>query len=135
MQITVQTSGSLRAEATDGRVVTAMDEPPDAGGQGTALSPRQTLLAALGGCTAMTLKLYSARKQWPLEDVRITVRLTEARGGEPARIEQEVELVGPLDADQRARLREIAGRCPVHRLMEGPVAFVETLAVPAGQGG
>lgn len=130
MEIKLHTSGALRVQATDGTQVLAMDEPTAQGGGGTALTPRQTLLAALGGCTAMTLKMYSARKQWPLTDVRVTVRLEEGKAGAPHRFEQEVELIGALDDEQRTRLREIAGRCPVHRILEGPVAFTELLATP-----
>ena len=75
MDIVVRTTGALRADASDGVHQGVMDEPVEAGGAGAGLSPTQTLLAALGGCTAVTLKMYSARKGWPLEDVDVRVRL------------------------------------------------------------
>ena len=78
----------------------------------------------------MTLKLYSARKGWPLEDVSVRVTLDEPERGDEdqtKRFRQHVELFGDLDDDQRERLHQIAGRCPVHRILEGPLAFEEVL--------
>jgi putative redox protein len=133
-EITAVTRGGLRVEASDGRYGAVMDEPPEVpGGTGTAMTPMRTLVASLGACTAMTLKLYSARKGWPLEDVEVVVRYEPPRpGGDPThRFAQAVTLRGPLDEEQRARLLEIAGRCPVHRVLQGPCAFEETLVAPA----
>lgn len=130
MEIEVRTEGGMRVEATVGGVNAVMDEPVEHGGTGAAPTPTQTVLAALGGCTAVTLKLYSARKQWPLEDVEVRVRMEappKSEPGAPRLFTQEVQLVGPLDATQRARLLEIAGRCPVHRILEGPNVFEERL--------
>jgi len=130
MEIKVSTSGGLRVDATDGTAHVTMDEPVDIGGTGAGLTPKQTLLAALGGCTALTVKLYSARKQWPLEDVAVRVTLDEPERSaedQTRRFTQHVELIGDLDDAQRERLHQIAGRCPVHRVMEGPLAFEELL--------
>ncbi len=134
MEIKVWTEGSLEVKATDGTHNGVMDEPVDKGGKGAGLSPRQTVLAALGGCTAMTLKLYSARKGWPLEDVAVRVTLEEPERSaedQTKRFTQHVELIGDLDDAQRERLQQIAGRCPVHRILEGPNAFEEVLVEPA----
>lgn len=130
MEVRVRTEGGLKVNATDGTHTGVLDEPVEVGGSGAGLSPQKALLAALGGCTAMTLKLYSARKGWPLEDVavRVTLEVPE-RGAEDQtkRFTQHVELVGDLDEAQRERLHQIAGRCPVHRVLEGPNAFEEVL--------
>lgn len=100
------------------------DEPGAAGGTGTGPTPYDLLLAALGSCTSMTLAMYARRKQWPLE--RVTVRLRHSRTHaadcascetQQARltiIDRDVELEGSLDDEQRARLLEMANRCPVH---------------------
>ena len=127
-----RTDGAMRVEATDGTVTTWMDEPPHQGGDGTAPTPMQALLAALGGCTAITLKMYSARKGWPLEDVDVRVTMVDGARGEPNRWQQHVTLKGDLDEEQRERLMQIAGRCPVHRALEGGNVFEEIEAEPAG---
>jgi uncharacterized OsmC-like protein len=111
------------------------DEPVDAGGCDAGPNPYELLLAALGACTSMTLRMYANRKQWPLEDVR--VRLThrrmhaedclgcETKEGLVDRIEREIWLVGKLTDEQRHRLLEIASKCPVHRTLTSEI-HIET---------
>ncbi len=118
------------------------DEPTKVGGANSGPDPYEHLLAALGSCTAMTLRMYAGRKGLPLERVRVTLRhgrehLTDCEGcdheggnGDPRRIEvltREIELVGELDDAQRAALMRIADRCPVHRTLEGELE-VRTVA-------
>lgn len=103
------------------------DEPGDAGGNDVGPNPYELLLAALGACTSMTVRMYAERKQWPLRSVQ--VRLAYARihaedcadcdtkDGMVDRIDTEVSLSGDLSDDQRQRLMEIANRCPVHRTL------------------
>ncbi|MDJ0522711.1 MAG: OsmC family protein [Planctomycetota bacterium] len=131
-EIKARTDGAMRVEATDGTVTTFMDEPASLGGGGTAPTPVQTLMASLAGCTVITLKMYSARKEWPLEDVDVRVTLEDGEKGAPNRWTQHVTLKGDLDEDQRERLMQIAGRCPVHRILEGENVFEEVETEPAG---
>ena len=121
----------LAPEIETGRHRLVADEPVEAGGTDTGPSPYELLLAALGACTSMTLSMYAQRKRWPLE--RVTVRLRhdkihakdcaecETKEGMLDRIEREISLTGPLDAEQRERLLAIANRCPVHRTLVSEV--------------
>lgn len=110
------------------------DEPQSVGGLGSAPGPYDLLLSALGACTAMTIRMYADLKQLPLE--RVTVRLKhekihaqdcadcETNEGKIDRIERVITLEGALDEAQRAKLLEIADKCPVHRTLHGEVKVV-----------
>ncbi len=108
------------------------DEPVAVGGDDAGPNPYELLNASLGACTSMTLRMYADRKGWPLQ--RVTVRLSHEKThaedcetcdeDEKARVDvitRELVIEGELDADQRAKLLEIADKCPVHRTLHGPV--------------
>ena len=112
------------------------DEPVAVGGLGTGPGPYQLLGAALGACTAMTLRLYATQKDWPLD--RVTVRVGHTREKDqvpPDLFSREITVEGPLDEAQTARLIEIADRCPVHRTLEAGsrvmTALMDAPTVPA----
>ncbi len=117
----------LLTEVQAGTHTFLVDEPAAAGGTDLGPNPYDLLLAALGSCTAMTLRLYAARKQWPLTEVRVHLRHKRPAGA-PERIKRHLELAGPLTDEQRARLVEIAEKCPVHRTLQATVQVATTLA-------
>jgi putative redox protein len=121
----------------DGRHRLLADEPVAAGGGDLGPGPYELLLMSLGACTSMTLRLYAKRKQWAVE--RIVVRLRhskvyiddcrdcDTKAAMLDHIDREIELIGSLDAAQRAKLMEIADKCPVHRTLTHEVRISSTL--------
>jgi putative redox protein len=105
----------------------ASDEPLAKGGTNLGPTPYELLLAGLGACTSMTLKMYADRKQWPLDSVRVTLRHgqvhaddcedCEKDSGMIAVVDKKLELEGDLTEEQRKRLLEISAKCPVHRTL------------------
>ena len=121
----------------DGRHALYADEPTTAGGGDTGPGPYDLLLMALGSCTSMTVHVYASRKRWPL--VQVIVSLSQERvyvadcvNCEESeamihRIQKKIEFIGPLDETQRARLLEIADRCPVHRTLTSRIEIKSEL--------
>lgn len=131
LEVETRLLSGLLAEARSGATSMRMDETVENGGTGTGLTPQETLLAALSGCSALTLRLYAQRKQWPLQGVRVHTTLEKPAAGAAdatTRIVQTIALDGPLDEEQRKRLLEIAGKCPVHKIIAGPLSLEERLA-------
>ena len=122
--------GRLQMAVRSGSYAFLADEPRAVGGLGSGPDPYGMLAAALGTCTAMTLRLYAERQGWPLE--RVQVRIQHHRASLEARdlFEREIYLEGPLDQAQRARLVEIAERCPVHKTLDRGADVRTTLASP-----
>ena len=113
------------------------DEPVSVGGTNMGPTPYDYLVAGLGACTAMTLRMYAERNKWPLEEVVVTLshkkihakdcQTCDTKQPMVDYIERNLELVGPLEAAQSQRLKEIADRCPVHRTLESKVNIHTTL--------
>ena len=111
------------------------DEPLELGGTDRGMTPYELLLASLSSCMAMTMRMYSDRKGWPLETVTVQLRTAPARDADSevrvsgaksvTRIERHVELAGPLTDEQRARIIEIGDRCPVKRNLEAGIQVIE----------
>ena len=114
------------------------DEPVAAGGEDTGPGPYDFVLAGLGACTSMTMRLYADRKSLPLERVTVTLRHSkiyakdcaecETKDGMLDQIEVAIGIEGALDADQRKRMMEIADKCPVHRTLTSEIRIVTRAA-------
>jgi putative redox protein len=132
----IAASGYRTRIMTRGHVVTA-DEPGDVGGADTGPTPYELLLGALAACTAMTVRMYADRKKWPLDGVVVRLRPSRAHAADCAacetedvgvgRIAREVDLLGTLTDEQRARLLYIADRCPVKQTLERGLRIDDTI--------
>ncbi|MDH6247817.1 OsmC family protein [Mycobacterium sp. OTB74] len=128
--VTESGSGTYAQQITAGHHQLTADEPRPIGDD-TGPSPYDLLLAALGACTSMTVRMYADRKGWPLGQVRVTLRHSrihaedcaacETTEGMIDHIDRDIELIGDLDDSQRQRLLAIAERCPVHQTLTSEV--------------
>ena len=101
------------------------DEPEDIGGRGLGPSPEELLPASLASCTAITMEMYAQRKGWDMTGVEVDCDYTPAERGCVTRFELVLRMPAHLSEEQIERLGVIAARCPVHRTLEGEVAFEE----------
>jgi uncharacterized OsmC-like protein len=131
----VQSKEHLKQEIVSGNNRIVADEPLEAGGTDEGFDPYSLLLAALGACTSMTLRLYAINKGWDLQKVQVSLRhekiyaedcaTCETKEGKIDRIWREIQLEGELSVEQQIRLREIARRCPVHRTLTSEISIVD----------
>lgn len=130
-------SETLTADVQAGRHTWFVDEPASVGGQDRGPTPYDLLLAALGACTAITLRLYATRKKWPLEGIEVRLRHgrvhvqdcehCEEAGQLLEQVDKELRLMGPLSAEQRQRLETVSSKCPVQKTLETSLRIVTTL--------
>ncbi|WP_439381884.1 OsmC family protein [Amycolatopsis lexingtonensis] len=131
--ITATGDGTYTQQVTTATHELLVDEPVAVGGADAGPNPYELLLASLGSCTAITLRMYANRKGIPL--ARATIRLRhdrihaedcekcETERGMLSRITREISLEGELDDEQRAKLMAIADKCPVHRTLSSEIAI------------
>ena len=125
--VVVRTEKGFRTEVLAGGHSLVADEPVAVGGTNMGPTPYGYLLAALGSCTSITLRMYADRKGWPVEAISVRLKHDkihatdcaecETERGKVDIIEREIELFGPLDDEQRARMLAIADKCPVHKTL------------------
>ena len=134
--VTETGTGTYMQRIIAGRHQLVADEPmPTGDDQGP--TPYDLLLAALGSCTSMTVRMYADRKGWKLEQVQVTLRHKrihaqdcadcETQAGWVSHIDRDIELTGDLDDDQRQQLLHIAERCPVHQTLTSEVDIATSL--------
>lgn len=136
-EVIVSSIGYLKQQITAGTHTLIADEPSEAGGRDAGPDPYSLLLAALGACTVMTLQIYARRKEWPLEKVEVSLRHSRIHAedcgdcattqGKIDQIERYISLGGPLSGEQKARLLEIAQRCPVHKTLTSEISIKDSL--------
>jgi putative redox protein len=129
-------TGTYSQQITAGRHQLIADEPQPIG-DGAGPTPYDLLLAALGSCTSMTIRLYANKKGWPLEHVEVSLRHSrihaedcaecETKTGMINHIDRSITLVGDLDDAQRERLMAIAERCPVHQTLTSEINISTSL--------
>ena len=105
------------------------DEPKDGGGTDIGPSPQELLAASLASCTAITMEMYAKRKGWDVAGLRVDVEYSPAERGCPTRFGLVMKMPAHLEPEQVDRLQVIANRCPVHRTLEGEVAFDERVVL------
>ncbi len=112
-------SGKLGQSIQIGPHALVADEVAEVGGDDAGPAPHDFLLAGLGACTSMTLKIYAERKGWPLAAAE--VHLAQAKEGDVHVIRRDIRLEGDLTDEQRQKLLEIANKCPVHKTLTGQI--------------
>ena len=124
-------TGAYTQDVTAGSHRLTADEPVAVGGDDAGPNPYEYLLAALGACTSMTIRMYVQRKGWALRRIHVRLKYEkihakdcvdcETKVGMIDRIVREIALEGDLDAEQTAKVMEIADKCPVHRTLTSEV--------------
>ena len=135
--VTETGAGGFTRQISAGHHQLVADEPPPVGDD-AGPTPYDLVLAGLGACTSMTVRMYADRKGWPLEEIRVTLRHSrihatdcadcETKNGYIHQIDCDVELTGDLDDTQRQRLLYIAERCPVHQTLTSEVRITTSLS-------
>ncbi|TKC09976.1 OsmC family protein [Pedobacter polaris] len=101
------------------------DEPTELGGTDEGMSPGALLLASLGSCTAITIRMYADRKEIPLEAIKIDLAICkEEEMSKETTITRKIEFLGPITQEQRERLVVIADKCPIHKLLSNPIKIL-----------
>ena len=130
--LTVSENGLGRYQQTvsSGRHTLIADEPLAADGDDAGLAPFDFLLAALGSCTSITLRMYAQRKNLPLTHVSVALshEKIDVDGHKVDRIERNITLIGELSVEQRERLLEIANKCPMYRTLQSDIKIDSRIA-------
>ena len=122
--------GCYQQTVSNGRHTLVADEPLAMGGDDAGLAPFDLLLAALGSCTSITLRMYAQRKNLPLTHVSVALshEKIDVDGHKVDRIERNITLRGDLSDEQRERLLEIANKCPMYRTLQSDITIDSRLA-------
>jgi len=141
--VTLRKADGYKAEIRAGEHVFYADEPLEKGGTDTMATPSQMVMGALGACIAITLRMYADRKGWPMDSVVVDLDFERFKGmdypgyegdsGIVHEVRKGIRITGDLTEEQIERLLDIAGKCPVHRLIATPTFFVEKAMAEDGE--
>ena len=129
MKATATRSGSLRQAVRIRDHHLTIDEPIAMGGEDQGPSPQEILAASLAACTAITMEMYAKRKGWNVDGLAVEVDYQPAERGAVTRFELVMKMPAHLSDEQVRKLQVIAAKCPVHRTLEGEVAFDERVEI------
>ncbi|MCA4893679.1 MAG: OsmC family protein [Cytophagales bacterium] len=116
----------FRTEITVGGKMVIADEPEELDGTNQGPAPGEFLLISLASCTAITLRMYADRKNWPIEKIIVEVNFEKVDN--KTIFKRELQLVGDLTDEQKARLLQIANACPVHKTLTNPIEIQTSLS-------
>ena len=125
MRASAQQLENLRHDVRVRSHTITADEPREGGGDDTGPSPQELLAASLASCTAITMEMYAKRKGWEVTGLRVDCEFTPVERGHPTQFRLVMRMPAHLSKEQVDRLAVIAAKCPVHRTLEGEVAFDE----------
>jgi len=105
------------------------DEPADLGGTDEGMTPAALLLASLGSCTAITIRMYADRKEMALEAIKIHLSIDnkEEELSKDTNISRQIEFIGDLTDKERDRLLQIADKCPIHKILSNPISITSVM--------
>ncbi len=118
-----------RTEIRSGGHTVISDEPVEMGGKNEGMNPNELLLASLGTCTAMTLRMYADRKEWPVNNICVDLTMDIVKGNEQQTtyIKRHIKIDGDISEEQRQRMLQIGDMCPLHRIMNNPIVISSNL--------
>lgn len=125
MKATSTRAGTFRQTVKIRDHALTADEPADLGGQDAGPTPQELLAASLASCTAITMEMYAQRKGWDVAGLEVACSYSPAERGCPTKFDIALRMPQQLDEEQVERLRVIAAKCPVHRILDGEVMFDE----------
>ncbi|WP_035672894.1 OsmC family protein [Flavobacterium sp. 83] len=128
IQITAHIGAELyKTEVKSASNTIISDEPESAGGKDLGFAPKELLASSLAACTCITLRMYANRKGWDLTDVKVEVTFEKDLTENKSKMMRNIQLFGNLDDIQKARLLNIADRCPMHQILTNPIEITTEL--------